>query len=79
MLTPESAKERVFCPHCGQATAIDMSGEGDWACSVDACYKLHRFIRPLFERDLQGAELIRLRLEAEQLRATIRSLSGWVP
>lgn len=74
MLTVESAQERVFCPHCGRPTAYDCTGEDDWICSDDKCQKTHGFIKPLFERDLQGNELIRLRLENEQLKAIIARL-----
>lgn len=75
MLTPESAKERVFCPHCGQPTAYDCTGENDWVCSDRLCSKLHSFINPLFERDLQGKELIRLRMENEQLKELVRQFT----
>ena len=72
MLIPESAKERIFCPHCGKDGAYDATGEDDWFCSDKACAERHSFISPLFERDLQGKELIRLRMENEQLKTALR-------
>lgn len=72
MLTPYSAKERVFCPNCGNPTAYDCTGENDWICEDAACHKRHGFIDPHYERDLQGDALIRLRLENEQLREILR-------
>ncbi len=68
MLTPENAKERMFCPQCGRTEVSEISGEGDWWCEY--CGKL---TNPLRERDLQGAELLRLRLENEQLRNLIHA------
>lgn len=68
MLTTESAKERMFCPICGKDDVSEISCEGDWWCEY--CGKL---TDPLRERDLQGKELIRLRLEIEQLREALRT------
>jgi hypothetical protein len=79
MLSVENAKERMFCPKCGEATAYDCTGEGDWICSSrynpDNTHNpagCQGFISPLRERDLQAKELIRLRLENEQLREALR-------
>jgi hypothetical protein len=69
-LTSDNRIERLFCPHCG-GEARDISGEHDYAC-VKQCGPRTGFIAPLRERDLQGLELIRLRLENEQLRMALR-------
>lgn len=74
MLTPDNAKERLFCPECGRSGAYDSTGEGDFVCITwrepNGC---EAFISPLRERDLQGKELIRLRLENEQLRLALQA------
>jgi hypothetical protein len=75
MMSPENAKERMFCPRCGRDGARDVTGENDWFCAShgkpDDCGA--SFISPLRERDLQGKELIRLRLENEQLRIALQA------
>lgn len=75
MLTTENAKERLFCPRCGRDGAYDCSGEGDWVCGDENCAidKSRPWISPLRERDLQGHELARLRLENEQLRMALQA------
>jgi hypothetical protein len=73
MLTTENAIERVFCPHCGKSGAYDCTGEDDWVCATHFDHGgCKGFIRPLHERDLQGAELVRLRMENEQLRLALQ-------
>ena len=76
MLTPEAAKERIFCPHCGEASAKAISHEHDYVCGNKACPMHDRLISPLYERNLQGEELLRLRLENEQLRELVRRARG---
>ncbi len=67
-----TAVERLFCPHCGQATAVLITGEGDYSCENAQCTQFKELISPLYERNLQGQELIRLTLENERLRAVLR-------
>ena len=67
MPTPTTAKERLFCPQCGGDKVYDCTGEQDFWCPD--CRKL---VEPLWERQLQGEEMIRLRLENEQLKEIVR-------
>lgn len=74
MLTEENRIERLFCPHCG-AGAYDATGEGDYECEAECRGQSGRTsISPLRERNLQGQEMIRLRLENEQLKLVIADL-----